>query len=163
MSDDVVAEPEVPSRRHRWPRPSLSSQQVMFIGGVLLVGFGLVGAVRTSMAMDDLQRTSVSQTQPLAPAARLLPGLIVNPAKYLSAVNASATPVRGDQLYAIGQMELKQVIDRWEALLGLGVSLLLFANAMRGADEESTVAFDLAPFILVAAALFMGLSFFELP
>jgi hypothetical protein len=54
-------------------------------------------------------------------------------------------------------------MDRWEALLGVGVSLLLFANAMRGAEEESTVAFDLAPFILVAAVLFAGLSFFELP
>ena len=135
----------------------------MLVGGVLLVGFGVVGVVRTSLAMDDLQRNSVSQTEPLSPAARLLPGVIVNPAKYLSAVNASATPGRGDQLYAVGQMELKQAMDRWEAVLGVGVSLLLFANAMRSAEEESTVAFDLAPFILVAAALFAGLSFFELP
>jgi len=162
LSDDMVAEPDVPMRHGR-PRPSLSSEQLMLVGGVLLVGFGVVGVVRTSLAMDDLQRNSVSQTEPLSPAARLLPGVIVNPAKYLSAVNASATPGRGDQLYAVGQMELKQAMDRWEALLGVGVSLLLFANAMRGAEEESTVAFDLAPFILVAAALFAGLSFFELP
>jgi hypothetical protein len=163
LSDDLVAEPNDVRRATRWPRVSLSSQQVMFVGGVLLVGVGLVGVVRTSMAMDDLQRSSVSQTQPLTPAARLLPGVIVNPAKYLSAVNASATPTRGDLLYAVSELELKQAMDRWEALLALGVSLLLFANAMRATDEETTVAFDLAPFVLVAAVLFAGLSFFELP
>jgi hypothetical protein len=165
LRDDMVAVSVVPDRHDRksrwWPR--LTSQQLMLVGGALLVGFGLVGVARTSMAMDDLQRTSFLQTGPLTPAARLLPGAIVNPAKYLSAVNASAGPSRGDQLYAVGQMGLKEAMDRWEALLGLGVGLLLFANAMRGADEESTVAVDLAPFILVASALFAGLSFFELP
>jgi hypothetical protein len=167
LSDDMAAEPEVPEpprQRRRRARVSLSSQQVMLVGGILLVGVGLVGIVRTSMAMDDLQRNSVSQAEPLTPAARLLPGVIVNPAKYLSAVNASASAIRGDPLYAVGQMELKQAMDRWEALAGVGLSLILFFNAMRASeDEESSVAFDLAPFILVAAALFAGLSFFELP
>jgi hypothetical protein len=139
----------------------------MMIGGVVLIAAGLVGVVRTSMAMDDLQRNSVSQQAPVTPAARLLPGLIVSPAKYLSAVNGAGggNSSRVDPLYAVGQMELKQAMDRWEALVGVGLSLLLFGNAMRAAsaDEDTSVAIDFAPFVLVAAALFAMLSFFELP
>jgi len=66
-------------------------------------------------------------------------------------------------------------MDRWEAIIASGLSLLLFVNATRaaparratpGANEAaaaSSVAFDLAPFVLVAAVLFAGLSFFEIP
>ena len=71
-----------------------------------------------------------------------------------------------DELYAVRQMQEKQAMDRWEALVGIGLSLLLFVNALRAAaaneDEETSVAFDFAPFLLVAAMLFAGLSFFEL-
>jgi hypothetical protein len=173
LSDDLAAAPEVPARQERrgrasW-RPRLGNQQLMLIGGVVLLGLGLVGVVRTSVAMDELQRTSVSGQEPLTPAARLLPGVILNPAKYLSAVNAtsSANSARVDPLYAVGQMQEKQAMDRWEALVGIGLSLLLFVNAMRAAaaneDEMTSVAFDFAPFLLVAAVLFAGLSFFELP
>jgi hypothetical protein len=126
------------------------------------------------MAMDDLQRDSVSQQAPVTPAARLLPGLIVSPAKYLAAVNGAGgggggSSSRVDPLYAVGQMELKQAMDRWEALLGIGLSVLLFGNAMRVAaastsdEEDTSVAIDFAPFVLVAAVLFAMLSFFELP
>ncbi len=177
LSDDLAAAPEVPARALRrqapppsW-RPHLGNLQRMLLGGALLMGVGLVGVVRTSMTMDDLQRTSVSGQEPLTPGERLLPGMILNPAKYLSAVNASSSASSGrvDQLYAVSQMQEKQAMDRWEALVGIGLSLLLLANAMRAAaaaaneDEESSVAFDFAPFLLVAAALCAGLSFFELP
>jgi hypothetical protein len=169
LSDDLAAAPEVPVRRRASWRPRLGNRELMFIGGIVLMGVGLVGVVRTSMAMDDLQRTSVSAQEPLTAAERLLPGVILNPAKYLSAVNASsgASSARVDQLYAVNQMQEKQAMDRWEALVGIGLSLLLFVNAMRAAaaneDEETSVAFDFAPFLLVAAVLFAGLSFFELP
>jgi hypothetical protein len=174
LSDDLAAEPEVPihpvrPKRQSW-RPRLGSQQLMLVGGVLLVGFGLVGVVRTSMAMDDLQQHSTSPQQPLSPAERFLPGVILDPAKYLSAVNSSGGgggSSRVDPLYAMNQLQERQAMDRWEALVGIGVSLLLFVNAMRAAasndDEETSIAFDVAPFLLVAAVLFAGLSFFELP
>ena len=175
LSDDLAAAPEVSGRPERrqargsgW-RPRLGNQQLMLIGGVLLVGVGIVGVVRTNSAMDELQRTSVSAQEPLTPAERFLPGVILNPAKYLSAVNASssASSAKVDQFYAVSQMQEKQAMDRWEALVGIGLSLLLLVNAMRAAaaneDEETSVAFDFAPFLLVAAVLFAGLSFFELP
>jgi hypothetical protein len=172
LSDDLAAGLEVPARKAqrsgaRW-RPRLGNQQLMLIGGVVLIGVGLVGVARTSMAMDGLQRTSVLGQEPLTLAERLLPGVILNPARYLSAVNASSSAggARVDQLYAVSQMQEKQAMDRWEALAGIGLSLLLFVNAMPAAaneDEETSVAFDFAPFLLVAALLFAGLSFFELP
>lgn len=175
LSDDLAAAPaEVPARamesapqRHKragW-RPRLNNQQLMLVGGVLCMVLGVVGVVRTSLAMDDLQRSSVSPTDALTPAAKFLPGVIVNPAKYLSAVNGGSGSgnSRVDLLYAVSQMDQKQAMDRWEALVGIGLSLLLFANAMRGSEEESSMAFDVAPFVLVAAVLFAGLSFFELP
>jgi hypothetical protein len=177
LSDDLVAAaPDVSPvpnlRQASWRPRRPGNQQLMMVGGVLLMTVGLVGVVRTSMAMDDLQRNSVSQPAPLTPAARLLPGLIVSPAKYLSAVNGAGgggNSSRVDPFYAVGQMELKQSMDRWEALAGVGLSLLLFGNAMRiaaasASDEEDTsVAIDFAPFVLVAAVLFAMLSFFELP
>jgi hypothetical protein len=132
LSDDLVAAPEVPSAPNV-PHRQWRTHHLMMIGGVVLIAAGLVGVVRTSMAMDDLQRNSVSQQAPVTPAARLLPGLIVSPAKYLSAVNGAGggNSSRVDPLYAVGQMELKQAMDRWEALVGIGLSLLLFGNAMR--------------------------------
>jgi hypothetical protein len=173
LSDDLSAAPDMPMRTerpgHGW-RPRLSNVQWMLAGGVLVLGLGVVGVVRTSMAMDDLQRGSVSGQEPLTPAARFLPGVILDPARYLSAVNAAGGAGgsgRVDELYAVSQMQEKQAMDRWEALVGIGLSLLLFANAMRAAeaneDEDTSIAFDFAPFLLVAAVLFAGLSFFELP
>ncbi|MBV9595576.1 MAG: hypothetical protein JOZ87_01845, partial [Chloroflexi bacterium] len=144
--------------------------QMMLIGGVLLMAIGVVGAVRTSAAMDNLQRNSLSPQEPLSPAARWLPGVIVNPAKYLSAVNGGGGGggnARVDEFYLVSQMEQKQAMDRWEALFGVGLGLLLFANAMRASssseEQDTSVAVDVAPFVLVAAVLFAALSFFELP
>ena len=178
LSDDLVAAPDMPDStahpkgnpgggRRTW-RPSY--RQMMLIGGVLLMAIGVVGAVRTSAAMDNLQRNSLSPQEPLSPAARWLPGVIVNPAKYLSAVNGGGGGggnARVDEFYLVSQMEQKQAMDRWEALFGVGLGLLLFANAMRASssseEQDTSVAVDVAPFVLVAAVLFAALSFFELP
>jgi hypothetical protein len=59
-------------------------------------------------------------------------------------------------------MHQKAAMDRWEALVGLGLSVLLFTSATR-TDEDSSVGVDVAPFLLVATILFAALSFFELP
>ena len=148
LSDDLAAAaPEVPPRTERPPRkswrPRLGSQQLMLVGGILLTGIGIVGVVRTNTAMDDLQRTNVSGQPPLSAAEHFLPGVILDPAKYLSAVNASGGSGGGshvDELYAVRQMQEKQAMDRWEALVGIGLSLLLLVNALRAAaaneDEE---------------------------
>jgi hypothetical protein len=150
----------------RKPHRRASTRQLLLAAGAVLVLLGVVGMVRTSMAMDDLQRTASSRgVEPLTVTTRFLPGVLVNPAKYLSAVNGSSGVSGVDPLYAVSLMEDKQAMDRWEALAGSGLALVLFMNAMRSADddEEGAVASDFAPFVLVAAVLFAALSFFELP
>jgi hypothetical protein len=151
----------------RRPRPRASTRQLLLAAGAVLVLLGAVGMVRTSMAMDDLQRTTTSRgVEPLTATTRFLPGVLVNPAKYLAAVNGSSAVSSVDPLYAVSLMEDKQAMDRWEALAGIGLALLLFMNAMRSTEndgEEGSVASDFAPFVLVAAVLFAALSFFELP
>ena len=135
------------SRRHLW-----------LAAGCLLILIGAVGVVRTNMAIDDIQRNATARFDPLSPAARFLPGVVVNPAKYLSAVNGgSGTPT----LEAAGVMEQKQAMDRWEALALVGLGILLFTQ--QAVSEEGAVASDVAPFVLVAAFLFAALSLFELP
>jgi hypothetical protein len=149
------------------PRPRPSRRQLFLAGGALLVAIGLIGAVRTSLAMDQLQRNATtSRVVPFSPAERFLPGVIVSPAKYLSAVNgAIGLGSSGvDPLYAVNLMYLKQAMDRWEALAAAGLGLVLFLKVIgKRGDEETQVASDVAPFVLVAAALLAGLSFFELP
>ena len=142
-----VRKPRKMSRRHAW-----------LAAGALLILFGALGVVRTNIAVDDIQRNATVRIDSLSPAARFLPGAIVSPAKYLSAVNGgSATPT----IEAVGVMEQKQTMDRWEALILVGLGVLLFMGAQD--DEEGAVASDVAPFVLVAAFMFAALSFFELP
>jgi hypothetical protein len=167
LSDDVAAAPSETPQPVSRPR----GQQLWLAAGALLVLVGAVGVVRTSLTIDDLQRQIVARVEPLSPAAKFLPGVIVHPGKYLAAINGGSgagTSASGDLLDAVSVMEQKQAMDRWEALAGVGLSLLLFASALRGGaaddeDEHSSVASDVAPFVLVAAVLFAGLSFFELP
>lgn len=152
-----------------------------------LIGSGLLGIVHTSAAMDDLQRTSLTAAAPVSVADRLLPGLIGHPNSYLAAINGGGSAQRGstsDGLHAAALIDLKGTMDRSEAALACGVGLLLLAvgAASGAADRSSAVAVpastgldrvgpsgntslaaDLAPFLLVAAFLCATLSFFELP
>jgi hypothetical protein len=170
LSDDMVADAEAsapaqqPAAAPMAKRsPRLDRRQLLIAGAIGLMIVGLVGVVRTSTAMDDLQRTSLT---PLSPVAQFVPGVIANPAKYLAAVNSGG---RGNTIEAVNLMHEKEAMDRWEALIGIGLSMLLFTSASRresssSSDEDaSMVAADVAPFILVAAMLFAALSFFELP
>jgi hypothetical protein len=173
LSDDMIASGELDSDQPttagppRVARRRLDSRQLLVAGGLLLVVLGVIGIVRTNVAIDDLARSfPANASSPLSGTARFLPGVIVNPSRYLSAVNGGSSVRSGvDPLFAVEQLDQKQAMDRWEALALVGLSLLLFAQAMRvqADDDDSMVGFDVAPFILVAAALFAGLSFFELP
>jgi len=153
LQDDLGPVVEPPQKG-----PRVSRRQLWLAAGVLLILIGAVGVVRTNMAIDDIQHTATVRIDPLSPAARFLPGVLVNPAKYLSAVNGgSGTP----SLEAVGVMTQKQSMDRWEALALVGLGILLFTQ--QAVSEEGGVASDVAPFVLVAAFLFAALSFFELP
>lgn len=180
LTDDMLGDDDGPSvdsaiderpapRRLRRP----SSHQLLLAGGILLMLVGLAGVVRTSLAMDRLEYSGGSAAGGLSPMTRLVPGLISSPQKYLSALNgASGSGAAGsDPIYALGFLSQKQAMDRWEALLGIGLSVLIFANAARASaasassgdeSDDTSVAFDVAPFVLVAAVLFAALSFFEI-
>jgi len=156
----------------RPPRRTLrrpTGRQLAMACGALLVVVGLVGIVRTNIAMDDLVATATSAVTSPSMASRLLPGVIASPAKYLSAVNSaggSSSSASGvDPLYLQRFLWLKQAMDRWEALVGFGLALILFVSKAAHAteSEETSVASDAAPFLMVLALLFAALSFFELP
>jgi hypothetical protein len=152
------------SERRRW-------QSLLRGFAAVLVTIGAVGIIRTNMAMDGLAAadTALGSTRPLAPAQRFLPGVLANPARYVSAMNAAVEGVSGttwaDPLRTFALMDAKVAMDRCEALAGAGVSLALFASAIRAArhGEAGAIAFDLAPLVTVATVLFAALSFCELP
>jgi hypothetical protein len=150
------------------PRVKRPANRLLLLAcAVVLMLVGLIGVARTSMAIDDLQRSAISPVVPLSPMERFLPGVLENPTKYLSAVNgggsAASIAGRGDGLYAVNIMHQKEAMDRWEAMVGIGFSVLLFLGASRSSEEEASVGADVAPFALVIAVLFGALSFFELP
>jgi hypothetical protein len=137
---------------------------------------GAVGVVRTDLAIRDLQDAAPEAGVRLSLAGRLLPGLIVNPGKYLSAVNGASASGRGApaqaSLEAVALLQQKQAMDRWEAVLALGVAMVFATRRSQSvatptpdgeAARASSVANDLVPFLFVAALLFGALSFFELP
>jgi len=140
-----------------------------------LIGSGVLGILHTSAAMDDLRRSSVVAVAPVSLAERLLPGLIAHPASYLSAVNGGGAGQRngaaGDDLFALGMLDLKAAMDRSEAALAAGVGLLLLAatatsppaTSPPATDPDTSLAADAAPFLLIAAFLCAALSFLELP
>jgi hypothetical protein len=175
LSDDLAPDEspvvtEISPPRSHWRLPG--STQLVLVGAALCMVVGVAGVARTVFEINSIEANSRSVTSTMSPAAMLLPGALANPGKYLSAVNGAGGGTTGasgvDELTAVTLMYQKQAMDRWEALIGLGLSVLLFMNASRIAsqqseDEESSVGTDMAPFILVAAFLFAALSFFELP
>jgi len=134
--------------------------------GVALIGLGTLGVVRTSIAMDDLPRTSLVTVAPVSLGERVLPGLIAHPGVYLSAINGGgSSPLvgsAGDGLYRARLIDLKAAMDRSEAALASGAGLLLLAVGTN-AHPDTSLAADVAPFLLIAAFLCAALSFFELP
>jgi hypothetical protein len=132
------------------------------VAAVLLV-VGAVGVLRTSA---DMQATEPGSSM----AARLVPGLLADPGKYLKAVNSSTSA--SASLDQVSVLQQKQAMDRWEALLILGAGLLLATRRTPSAAastaegepaRESSVANDFLPFLFLLALVFGALSFFELP
>jgi hypothetical protein len=137
-------------------------QLTVAVAAVLLV-VGAVGVLRTSA---DMQATEPGSSM----AARLVPGLLADPGKYLKAVNSSTSA--SASLDQVSVLQQKQAMDRWEALLILGAGLLLATRRTPSAAastaegepaRESSVANDFLPFLFLLALVFGALSFFELP
>jgi hypothetical protein len=128
------------------------------LAALALILSGGVGMLETYAAMDVLQPINATQ-RAVGPADRLLPGLLAHPDRYLAAINASTATV--NDLYTVSLLELKEAMDRSEAALAAGAGLLLLA--LSAAPDATGLPSDVAPFLLVAAFLCAGLSFFELP
>jgi hypothetical protein len=147
-----------PAAKRGW-----TGRQVTLAIAALLVVVGGLGVVETNAAM---QATGVQPSM----APRLVPGLLANPAKYVKAVNSSASA--SASLDEVMYLQQKQAMDRWEAVLILGVALLLVTRrtpsptsptAEGEPARESSVANDFLPFLFLVALVFGALSFFELP
>jgi hypothetical protein len=146
----------------------------MLVVGALLALAGVVGVVRTNALMDGVEHSQQTLGAGVHASllGRLVPGVIANPGKYLSAVNSGGSSIAAgaDPLEAVAMQSLKQAMDRYEALVGLGIALLIWGSArpvLRQQSStgavESSVASDAAPFIVVVALLCASMSFFELP
>ena len=135
----------MPQRASRARRLGLK-RHVLLAGGALLIGLvGIAGVVRTSDAIDRLQLTSESRLARVSPISQLLPGAIANPGKYLAALNGSAIPTNlggtaSDPLFATGFLSDKQAMDRWEAVVAVGLQSLLFVDAAHAAHAAPTAS-----------------------
>jgi len=155
LYDDLAPEERPgPELRIEWPW-----RRAMMWSALLLVLIGCVGVWQTNAEMNQLDRGPLF--------GHLVPGVIANPGKYLSAVNSAASPTAlRDPFQAVELLDRKQAMDRYEALLGLGLAWLvstLAGSPASSAGAPQSIASDLVPFIIVGAALCGALSFFELP
>jgi hypothetical protein len=166
-------------RPPRWPGlRGTSPRQLLLIVGVLLLTLGCVGIWRTHLSMSALEESRSSSLGVSKPSlvAHLTPGMISNPGKYLAAVNSSGSsvPPGADPLELLAMLELRQAMDRFEALFGLGLALIIGSGTgwsprsprPGGGDpalqQQSTIASDLVPFIVLVALFCFAVSFFEL-
>lgn len=157
LYDDLTPEVRIePEPRIEWPW-----RQAMLWSALFLVLVGCVGVWQTNAAMAQLDRGPLF--------GHLVPGVIANPGKYLATVNSATSTVplaARDPFQALALLDRKQAMDRYEALLGLGLAWLVGAAARSSASSPNaphSIAGDVVPFIIVAAALCGALSFFELP
>ncbi|MBV9323520.1 MAG: hypothetical protein JO352_07040 [Chloroflexi bacterium] len=142
--------------------------------GIALVAVGGVGAWQVNAAMTRLERQSPEPISTGSMASHLLPGVIANPGRYLDAVNSGSSNLAGQRapIEVSEWLDQKEAVDRFEAVVGLGIACLLAAIAgwPRPAappgyledDAAGSVGSDLLPFVLVASAFLAAISFFEL-
>jgi hypothetical protein len=159
--------------RQPWTRSP--SSLVIALGVVLLV-IGLVGIVRTYVAMGDVQQAALTdfggQVSGDSPFQRLVPGVISNPGKFFAAVNggSSSRGSQADAFVSASRVSLKQAMDRWEALAFAGLATILLTRkftgeagpTQTGPDGQTSVGMDFAAILLLLAPLFALLSFMEI-
>lgn len=159
---------QIPSRP---PARQWTDRNRIMAAGVVLAILGLIGSVFTYVALARHEQSQGLEERPTAFLTRILPGVIGDPGRYgATAGGTRPTPAGADALYRTEYANLKGALDRWLALLLVGVAALLFASGMplaRAAEGKgrwgSSVPADVAPFVLLAAVAYFGLSFFEIP
>jgi hypothetical protein len=123
-------------------------------------------------ALEQSSRSSLGLVKSSL-VSHLVPTVISNPGRYLSAVNSSSGggAAGSDPLEQMAMLALKQAMDRYLALVLIGIALVMASETgwvSRGERSESAVqpssiGNDLVPFIVLAGLFCAALSFFELP
>ncbi|MBV9168948.1 MAG: hypothetical protein JOZ81_02540 [Chloroflexi bacterium] len=144
--------------------------------GALLVIMGVVGVWQANAAITRLEQMPTGTLVPGSLSSHLLPGAVANPGKYLAAVNSSSnTTGNRDPIQVMTWLQQKETVDRFEALIGLGVAFILIAIAgwprpaartpgfVEDDEPRGSIGSDLLPFVLVVSVFLVAMSFFELP
>jgi hypothetical protein len=143
--------------------------------GIVLAVIGSIGVWQATAAMTRIEREATGTVTSGSLTSHLLPGVVANPGKYLAAVNSSSGGVSGgrDPIQVLAWLDEKEAVDRFEAVIGVGIACLLAAVAGwpgsaspdGSLDGESRSSFgsDVLPFILCASVFLAAMSFFELP
>jgi hypothetical protein len=143
--------------------------------GMVLVVIGSAGAWQAITAMTQIEQHATGAVMSGSLTSHLLPGVVANPGKYLAAVNSSSGGVSGgrDPIQMLAWLDEKEAVDRFEAVIGVGLACLLAglagwpsfappAEALTSAPRGS-IGSDILPFILCASVFLAAMSFFELP
>jgi hypothetical protein len=168
--DGMGANPVPLSHVRSWTRLAIWT-------GVVFMLVGCVGVWQANAAITRLEHLPGASVVAGSTGSHLLPGVVGNPGRYLAAVNSSSSGVSGnrDPIQVMAWLEQKATVDRFEALIGLGLTLLLAAVAgwprpasgpgtlVKDDEPRSSVGSDLLPFVLVVSVFLVAMSFFELP
>ena len=113
--------------------------------GFLLILVGGAGVWQANADMARLEREARGAVASASLVSHLLPGVIANPGKYLAAVNSASGAVSGgrDPIRVLAWLDQKEALDRFEAVVGVGVVCVLAATAgWPGAPPRGWVAGD---------------------
>jgi hypothetical protein len=168
MSSSNDPRETAPGQLRGWRKPAISI-------GLVLVVIGCAGVWQAISAMTRIEQNATGVVMTGSLTGHLLPGVVANPGKYLAAVNSSSGGVSGgrDPIQVLAWLDEKEAVDRFEAVIGVGIACLLAALAgwPTSAPPTETLAdvprsslgSDLVPFLLCASVFFAAMSFFELP
>jgi hypothetical protein len=167
LVDDLQADMsnvDEPQQALRWKKPAA-------VIGLVLAVIGSVGAWQATAAMTQIEQHATGAVMTGSLTSHLLPGVVANPGKYLAAVNSSSGGVSGgrDPIQVLAWLDEKEAVDRFEAVIGVGIACLLAALAgWPGSDgsidnRRGSIGSDILPFILCASVFLAAMSFFELP
>jgi hypothetical protein len=154
-------------------RPEHRGRTLALVGLVLML-VGSIGATKTNADMVALERAGGERLAEVGSGLnRLLPSIFTSLSKANAAFNSpTRTSNPNDPRTAPAYVDLKRWLERWVAVAGVGFACLLFGlDEMRGVipppgpegsvPRHVPITTDVARFVLMAAAAWGALSFFE--
>jgi hypothetical protein len=122
----------------RWP-----VSRLVLAASVVPAGCRHRGNWRTAAAMDAIEPSGETSL-----VDRYVPGPLASPGKYFAAVNSASG--RGVLVQSAALLDQKGAMDRWEAVLFVGVAICLASLTQRTDDSPST-GFDFVAVCLLVA------------